>query len=322
MHSTIEPEEPEYHYIAYIDEAGDPGIERVKPLDNPGSSEWLIISAVVIPVKCEARTPRWIENIQRRVGSENRVDIHFRNLSPQNKVIAASALLDLPVRCFVICSNKKNMRGYINPRPVFAQRKLTVDWFYAWMTRVILERVTHFVHVKSLADHGEVKKVKIVYSARGGLSVDEMGEYYDWIQGQSQAESLYLPWGDLKWGTLSQHLLRVRQHQRVPGLQLADIVASSFFRACDKRDVPECDNLCAKVLEPRMGRYPDRVGRFSGYGVKLLPNFKAAKLERDQQFVFLSYGYPTQLWQDGLHWDIEPPKRKNVVAGPSDPEVF
>ncbi|HLY06303.1 MAG TPA: DUF3800 domain-containing protein [Rhizomicrobium sp.] len=319
---TSDAFEPEYHYVAYIDEAGDPGLDRVKPLDNPGSAEWLIVSAVVIPVSAERSTDAWIKTVLRRVGSTNKTDVHFRKLSIRNKVVAASALLPLPIRCFVVCSNKKNMRGYINPRPVFAHRKLTVDWFYAWMTRVILERVTHFVRVKSLADYHEVKKVKLVYSQRGGLSVHEMGEYYDWIQSQSQSDSLFLPWGDLQWDTLSQHLLRVRPHQRVPGLQMADIVASSFFQACDKRDIPRCDNLCAKILEPRMGRFPDVGGRFSGYGVKLLPNFKAAKLDKDQQHIFTSYGYPYQLWQDKLHWDITPPYRKNVVAGPSDPEVF
>jgi hypothetical protein len=36
---------PEYHYVVYIDEAGDDGLKAVKPLSRPGSSEWLILSA-------------------------------------------------------------------------------------------------------------------------------------------------------------------------------------------------------------------------------------------------------------------------------------
>ncbi|HEY4114824.1 MAG TPA: DUF3800 domain-containing protein [Rhizomicrobium sp.] len=318
---SAEPFEPEHKYVAYIDEAGDPGLDRVKPIDERGSSEWLIVSAVVIPVAAEAVAGDWIKTILRRVGSNQRVDVHFRKLALRNKVIASSALLSLPIRCFVVCSNKKNMRGYVNPHPGWANM-LTVDWFYAWMTRVVLERVTHFVRMKSVQDYGTVQKVKLVFSERGGLSLNQMGEYYGWIQMQSENEKLFLPWGDLQWDTLDQHLLRVRQHQRIAGLQLADIVASSFYQACDKRDFPRCDPLCAKVLEPRMGRYPDRRGRYSGYGVKLLPNLREAKLDKDQQNIFLSYGYPRQLWQDGLDWDTTPAWRKDVVAGPSDPEVF
>lgn len=37
-----------YGYIAYIDEAGDPGLNKVRPIDANGASEWLILSAVVI----------------------------------------------------------------------------------------------------------------------------------------------------------------------------------------------------------------------------------------------------------------------------------
>ena len=41
----------EYGYIAYIDEAGDPGLNRVRPIDENGASEWLVLSAVVMRAK-------------------------------------------------------------------------------------------------------------------------------------------------------------------------------------------------------------------------------------------------------------------------------
>ena len=44
----IFPDAPPYHYVAYVDESGDPGIERVRPIDNPGGSEWLIMGAMLI----------------------------------------------------------------------------------------------------------------------------------------------------------------------------------------------------------------------------------------------------------------------------------
>lgn len=314
-----DPPEPAYHYVAYIDESGEPGLTRVKPLDQNGSSEWLILSAVVIQVEHENQTGNWISEILRRINSRHRTDVHFSELEPRDRVIAASGLLPYPMRCFVVCSNKKNMKGYRNPRP---EKMANVDWFYAWMTRVILERVTHFVAMRSKEKFNEVKRVKIVFSERGGLSVSQMGAYYSWIEPQSKNKNLVLPWGDLQWETLSLHLLKVKPHQRTPGLQLADIVASSFFKACDKYDTGECDSLCARILYPRMARFPDWTGRFSGYGVKLLPNLAQAKLEKDQMPIFLSYGYPLQLWQDGMDWSTTPPWRKNLVAGPSDPTAF
>lgn len=67
-----ESPQPAYDYVAYIDEAGDPGLDRVKPIDNPGSAEWLIVSAVVIPAAAEGQTDAWIKTILRRVGSQSR----------------------------------------------------------------------------------------------------------------------------------------------------------------------------------------------------------------------------------------------------------
>jgi len=50
---------PEYKYVAYIDEAGDPGVKRVKPVDKPGSSEWLMVSAVVMAASRELEVDKW-----------------------------------------------------------------------------------------------------------------------------------------------------------------------------------------------------------------------------------------------------------------------
>jgi len=44
----LEDEQLPYSYIAYIDEAGDDGIRKVRPIDPNGASEWLVLSAIVI----------------------------------------------------------------------------------------------------------------------------------------------------------------------------------------------------------------------------------------------------------------------------------
>jgi hypothetical protein len=33
----------EYEYVAYIDEAGDPGLKRIGTKESPGSTEWFIL---------------------------------------------------------------------------------------------------------------------------------------------------------------------------------------------------------------------------------------------------------------------------------------
>ena len=45
-----------------------------------------------------------------------------------------------------------------------------------------------------------------------------------------------------------------------------------------------------------MARVPDGGTVISGYGVKLMPNFKKANLLPEQAAIFTHYGYPRQWW--------------------------
>lgn len=57
---------PEPYYVAYIDEAGDAGLKKVRPIDAVGATEWLCLGAVLIKVKYEPEVTtvpsgKWLE---------------------------------------------------------------------------------------------------------------------------------------------------------------------------------------------------------------------------------------------------------------------
>jgi hypothetical protein len=283
---------PRYDYIAYIDESGDDGLRAVKPLTFPGSSEWLVLSAVVIRAQNESKVAGWVEDIRSGFRSKQAKALHFADLSPPNKVTTCEKISKLDARLFVVASNKKNMQGYNNPD---AGKIPSQCWFYCWMTRVLLERVTRFVLHRSLLDFHEPRYLRVEYSARGGLRYDQMHAYYEWMR--MKRHRPFLPWGKICFEVLHMNLLRVYPHQEREGLQLADAVAAAFFKACDKHDTGGCDPQYATLLRDRMAREPDdRTGKISGFGVKLLPSFPKAKLDRDQAEIFRRYGYPSQWW--------------------------
>jgi hypothetical protein len=168
-------------------------------------------------------------------------------------------------------------------------------WFYCWMTRVLLERVTRFVLDHAMMEHGEPRFLGIEYSARGGLKYTQMKAYYEWLR--MKRVNPFLPWGKICFKVMHQNLLRVYPHLEREGLQLADTVTSAFFKACDKYDTGGCDPQYAMLLRERMAREPDNHrGKLSGYGLKLLPNFARANLDPDQAAIFRYYGYPSQWW--------------------------
>jgi hypothetical protein len=285
-----------YEYVAYIDEAGDPGLSRVKPYDNNGSSEWLVVSAVVVRRVNEDATVSWVRAITSQFNNHHANAFHFSKLNPAKKITACNGLASREARLFVVASNKKNMKGHTNP---FAELKsLDKNWFYCWLTRILLERVTHWVEKRAMKEFGEPRKLKLVFSSRGGLSYSQMKAYFELLKVQSRGQSLFLPTGDLRWGVVQQDLTEIRPHYERAGLQLADVAASSFFKACDKFDTGFCDPRFAKILKPRVASIQDDDGYqiYAGYGVKLLPSFRAAKLLPEQKEIFKHYGYPIQWW--------------------------
>ncbi|ANK79396.1 MAG: hypothetical protein TEF_00280 [Rhizobiales bacterium NRL2] len=284
--------EKDFDYILYIDEAGDDGLKRVRPLDDGGSSEWLIIAGVLIRASREAEVKDWVRDIRNGLPGRVTRDFHFRRLNPAKKLHVCQAMADLSARYFVVCSNKKNMRGYRNP---LAEKIPAKNWFYCWMTRLLLERATDYVHWHSLQHHGEPRKIRIEYSNRGGFSYAQMGAYYQWIR--YQGTNTYLNIGRIHWPSIDYDLLKVYTHNERAGLQLADVVASAFFKACDRFSTGACDPTFAKLLGPRMARPRDtKLESVSGYGVKLMPSLKKSELLPDQEDIFRFYGYPKQWW--------------------------
>lgn len=282
-----------YDYVAYIDESGDPGINRVKPLDPNGSSEWLVVSAVVIAAGNEPHVPEWISGMMADMRSPQLREIHFQRLSPARKLIATKHVAKLPVRCFVIVSNKQNMKAHRNR---LAEKIPSNNWFYCWMTRLLLERVSHWVARHSLSTMGRIGRIKLVYSERGGLSYRQLNAYYEWLR--HKGDHQFITVGNIVYETIRPALMQVINHAGHAGLKLPDIVASAFFKAADVHDTGCCDPTFAKALAPRMARMGRQI---AGYGVKLMPGYGklAPRVQPEQLEVFEFYGYPDQWWPTG-----------------------
>jgi hypothetical protein len=286
-----------YSYVAYIDEAGDPGLRKVKPRTANGSSEWIVLAGALIPAELEAETRIWVKEFRAVIASRQLRDIHFQKLNDHRKADVCRALTAKNVRLFAVVSNKQNMEGYSNPA---AAQIPSNNWFYCWLTRVLLERMTDCALAASIKRYGEPRFMKIEFSERGGLSYSQMHAYYEWIRLKSAggAVPLYLPWGKVAFEVLHPSLMRVYNHRERDGLKLPDIVASAFFKAVDVHDTGANDPAFARLLGPRMAASPV-TGQKGGYGVKLWPSWtklKSLEVPRSQLSIFEDFGYPSDYW--------------------------
>lgn len=276
-----------YHYVAYIDEAGDPGIKRVRPIDSVGGTEWMTIGCALVQASNDHVLPERVGNILADLGVRNRPDLHFRFLSPTRQKRACELLANMPARYFAVCSNKRNMRQYENPRA--AAKMHGQQWFYNWLVRVLVERVTASVLQHSIKVHGAPKLVKFVFSRRGGHSYSQTKAYHEILKRQSQARSAVLQLRLPKWEVMSRDLVESAAHSDSAGLQIADCVASAFYTACDDLDTGSRFLEPAQLLKPKMAEENSRIADF---GVVLQPNPRFEDtLRDDQKEIFKFYGY-------------------------------
>jgi hypothetical protein len=207
------------------------------------------------------------------------------------KPLACQRLASLPVNLFVMTSNKKNMRGYRNERAAAKSNPLvSKQIFYNFCLRLILERITDCCLRHSMRTYGEPRYLKIVYSKRGGHNYAHTFVYSETLKNQARSKTTWLQRREIKWEVIDIRLQEDAPHTSNAGLQLADIVASSFYQAVDILPPTIWDVRNAKLLRDRIAR---EAGFFHDYGVTFqpAPDMTKAQLLPRQKDIFEFYGF-------------------------------
>lgn len=271
-----------YDYVLFIDEAGDDGLKRVKPIDDNGSSEWLVIAGLLVRAEDESKCREWLDAIRIDINATQSGVLHYRNLTPAKRLRAAQILANLDVRIFALASNKRNMRGHHNARAATAGGK---NWFYNWLVKLIMERVTPFC-----AENGHIRfqrtgRVKVLFSTRGGHSYSQTKAYWRLEAAKGKP---YLDRRVVKWAAVDFNASDDAPHYMHAGLQLADICASAMYQGVDssgKYFSPEPMKALSKRVAKENGSWAD-------FGVILQPHtIDTIELSCEQKKLFEFYGY-------------------------------
>lgn len=277
--------EESYSYVFFVDEAGDDGLRTVRPIDPNGGSEWLCVGGVLVRSAHETGVVEWVKEIRDEVRSRQGPALHYRNLSLHRRTRVCELLATQPCRIFVVASNKKNMRGHSNVR---AAERGGKQWFYNYCVRLLMERVTDYCLKRSKQDSRVVQELKVIFSARGGHSYAQTKAYWEILKTQAAGSSTFLNKREIAYEVLRFDLVEYVPHAQVAGLQLADIVASSFYQAVDALG-PNWAIEPAQNLEPRMARDGAII---ADYGLVLQPTPPwRARLTAEQKRIFTYYGF-------------------------------
>ena len=278
----------DYGFVAYIDEAGDHAPRIISAPGGPGVSEWFVLAAYVISSERESSLGTLKSAALAKFGYTQRTDIHFKDLNARRRAIVCDEVANHDCRLFVAISNKKNMQGYENRRP-----QHDPDWFYKWMLRLLLERVSRFCRRRADLEERASRTVKMVLSRNGRLDYDRFKEYLALLREQSVLGTTFNKVGEIQWDVIDLDHFSAIDHKGEAGLQFADVVASAFYQAVALNRNGECSPEHAIMLMPRM--YTVR-SEYLGFGVKPLPTPRMMGLALAQRRLFEAYGYPSNRW--------------------------
>lgn len=178
------------------------------------------------------------------------------------------------------------MQNYRNLHAELAKVNKTA-WFYCWMSRLLLERVTMYCGGRSFKDYGEPRTVRIEFSDRGGVKIDDFISYYKYLSQQSSMGMLYHSNFDLDWTVVDLDQITSRPNKNRAGLQLADVVASAFYQAMEPDVNGNVKTEYAKALRPRMAI--NSQGRMFGFSFKVMPMWIPSRLPPHQKEIFTFY---------------------------------
>jgi hypothetical protein len=282
------PRPAQVGYVLFVDESGDDGYSKVWPIDQDGASEWLILAGLLVKIDKHLGPVEWVREFRRGIKGAQRPDLHFYSLSDVKRLEACKFIATKPVRCFVVISNKRNMRGYRNPR---AERWETRNPLYNWMLRLLLEKASRYCAWRSMADYGEMRGMRVEIAARGGVSVARIRVYLYKLRNQNQMGRLWVSRDDISWACIDEKQVHVIPAHKRAGIQLADTVASAFGQAVDVRDGGLVDTRYAEAILKVM---PQSGGIRAETSVKLMPGLpliQKAGLTEDHIRFFERCGY-------------------------------
>lgn len=242
-------------YVVYVDESGDEGFSF-----EGGASRWFVLSAVVLRKSNELTTVKLVDEVRTLLGRPEKKPLHFRDLRHEHRLPFLDRIGRAPLRAINVLVHKPSI---LEPETFREGNRL---YFYA--VRLLLERVSWLCRDRRRDGDGD-GTAEIVFSNRSGMSYEDLRAYLRLIAGQST---------NVHWESLRCDEIVAYSAGRRMGLQIADALASSFFKAVEPSRFGHTEDRYVRMLRPVVYRSQ---GIYRGYGVKIWPREAEGNLAPD-----------------------------------------
>lgn len=256
-----------HSFHAFIDESGDEGFIFKEPPER-ASSEWFILSAVVIRDKLRVPVSNDLNNTIGKFEAEHR-KVHFSKLNHDQRKHVAKILGGTRVRLIHVCINKQKLPP---GHGLDANRRL-----HRYAIRLLLERISWLCRDNAVAGEGD-GRCKLNFAHCKNLSYAMVGEYLDKLKGSETA---------IHWPSLDTANINVDASENSIWLRTADIAASGIAKALEIGPHGLCEDTFARLLRPVAYTY--KTGKCLGYGLKFLLPPPEVEKEKDNRYQWLSF---------------------------------
>lgn len=238
-------------YRAYIDESGDEGFVFLP--GELGSSRWLVVSALVLRTAKDHQVVEVARQVREKLGKPSKKPLHFRELKHEQRLPYARMIGQMSARTVSVLVHKPSIQA----PEVFQQQAYSL---YRYATRLLLERVSWLCRDNHKTDEGD-GRVELIFSNRSAMSYDALRIYLERLRDDPREAAEVR----VDWNVIDPKLVRAIHHDQLAGLQLADAVATSVYKAVNASQYGETEPRYLELIAPTIYRHE---GNVNGYGLK------------------------------------------------------
>jgi hypothetical protein len=282
-------------FLLFIDEAGEEGIKKVRPIDEGGSSEYFVMAGIIISTLRHDELKNFMLSLKVKLGINKDVPIHFRDLDESQIGIILENLRNFKFGIAACVSNKRNMRGYKIERieeidyEIKNNRKVPKknSYFYNHTFRYVLESVSEECAHWSGKHYKDFSPIKIILSEKE-MSYPQMRAYIAKLSMERRDKSYFNNKNQIDFRVVDYKMIEPLKAKNEFGLQLADCVASMIYKAIDEDNFGVVKPSYMEALAPK---FIKSKGYVKGFGFKLLPYPFSAPLSDNQKRSLRAVGY-------------------------------
>lgn len=259
-------------FVVYVDESGDEGFAF-----GSGGSEWFVLSAAIIRKRDDLETVKLVDRVRALLKRPDHKPLHFRDLRHEHRIPFVAEIARAPLQAVTLLIHKPSIP---DPKALGENGRL----YYQAVQR-LLECVSGCCRDSRQPEDGD-GTAEIVLSNRSGMSHEQLRSHLQ-IPADPQDEET------TGFSILRGEQIHIYSAGRRLGLQIADAIASGFFKAVEPSPYGHTEDRYARMLKPVLYR---RDSLYLGHGLSFWPREAEGILREEERFEWVRGNFDETGW--------------------------